>query len=248
MKYPKTIEPCPIVEAIIEIRYDSDFPGDAIFGSIYALLDLRKDFPRVEQQPITQIPELVRNQDENLKYQTCYVLSRDDALQLRIGPHSIVFACINKYVGWNTFFAFASDYVKNLLKINTFKRIERIGLRYVNLFQFSILPKTNLKVSMPSGEIVDDSLTMRIEKKDAPFVKIVQVSNTVGIQSPSFNGAGSLIDIDCISPNSIAPPFNEKSILDTIDIMHSQEKELFFQLLTADFIKSLNPKYEEEGK
>jgi uncharacterized protein (TIGR04255 family) len=101
---------------------------------------------------------------------------------------------------------------------------------------------------MPFGEITDDPLTMRIEKKDTPYVKIVQVSNTVEIQSPSFKGAGSLIDIDCISPNLITPPFNKKSILDAIDTMHSQEEELFFQLLTADFIKSLNPKYEEEGK
>jgi uncharacterized protein (TIGR04255 family) len=248
MKYPKTIEPCPIVEAIIELRYDSDFPGDAVFGSIYALLDLKKDFPRVEQQPITQIPEAVRNQDENLRYQTCYVLTKDDALQLRIGPHSIVFACINRYVGWDAFFAFASDYVRKLLKNNIFKRIERIGLRYVNLFQFSVLPKTNLKVSMPSGEIIGDSLTMRIEKKDTHFAKIVQVSNAVGIQSPSFKGTGSLIDIDCISPNLITPPFDEKSILDTIDTMHSREKEEFFRLLTTEFITSLNPKYGEESK
>jgi len=32
---PKSIETCPIIEAIFEIRFESTVPGDAIFGIIY---------------------------------------------------------------------------------------------------------------------------------------------------------------------------------------------------------------------
>lgn len=245
MRYPKKIVPCPIVEAIVEARYDSLIPSDAIFGAIYSLLDLAHDFGKIEQQPIMQLPEFVRNQDENLKYQPCYVLTKDN-LQLQIGPHSIAFACINKYIGWQSFSNFVKSYFEKLIAANIFNKIERIGLRYVNLFQYPILQKINLKVALPSEEITDESLTMRIEKKDPPFIKIIQISNSVGIQSISYNGSGSLIDIDCVYPVPFVQPFDTNALFDNIETMHNKEKDMFYQLLSPEFLKNLNPVYEEE--
>ena len=35
MKIPKRINPCPIIEAIVEIRFEANIPPDAVFGVIY---------------------------------------------------------------------------------------------------------------------------------------------------------------------------------------------------------------------
>jgi uncharacterized protein (TIGR04255 family) len=175
-------------------------------------------------------------------------MTKGDVLQLRIGPHSIVFACINNYIGWSSFSSFVNNYLNKIINANIFHKIERVGLRYVNLFQFSILRKVNLKVSLPNGDITDESLTMRLEKKEPPFIKIIQISNNVGVQSIAYNGLGSVIDIDCILPLSFSPPLDRQSLINNIECMHRKEKEAFYQLLSSDFLKSLNPVYLEENK
>ena len=37
IRLPEKINPCPILEAIVEIRFDSKVPHEAIFGIIYAI-------------------------------------------------------------------------------------------------------------------------------------------------------------------------------------------------------------------
>jgi len=59
MKIPKKIDPCPIVEAIVEIRFDSNLPGDAIFGVIYN--QFKEDYPKFTKLPILQLPEAIRS-------------------------------------------------------------------------------------------------------------------------------------------------------------------------------------------
>jgi uncharacterized protein (TIGR04255 family) len=66
MKLPKKISPCPIVEAIIEIRFDASLPGDAIFGIIYNML--KDEYTNLEKLPILELPDAIRTTDPNLMY------------------------------------------------------------------------------------------------------------------------------------------------------------------------------------
>ena len=45
MQIPKKITPCPILEAIVEIRFEPEEPDDAIFGIIYN--KFKKRFPKL---------------------------------------------------------------------------------------------------------------------------------------------------------------------------------------------------------
>ncbi len=42
VKLPKKISPCPILEGIVEFRFESPFPDDAIFGIMYK--EFKSDF------------------------------------------------------------------------------------------------------------------------------------------------------------------------------------------------------------
>ena len=61
MKIPKKITSCPLVETIVELRFESSLPPDAIFGVIYQ--KLKSDYPKVDKLPILQIPEEIRFKD-----------------------------------------------------------------------------------------------------------------------------------------------------------------------------------------
>ena len=61
-KLPFSIDPCPILEAIFEIRFESSFPGDAIFGIVYN--EFKDEFQEVEQLPVLQLPAAMRDQPQ----------------------------------------------------------------------------------------------------------------------------------------------------------------------------------------
>ena len=75
-RLPVSIQPCPIVEAIFEIRFESSYPRDAIFGIIYK--QFKDEFHKVIQLPVLQLPAAVREQDPNLKFTPHYKISADN--------------------------------------------------------------------------------------------------------------------------------------------------------------------------
>lgn len=50
MELPKKIDPCPIVDAIIEIRFSTNIHPSAVFGVIYN--EFKDKYPTVEKLPI----------------------------------------------------------------------------------------------------------------------------------------------------------------------------------------------------
>ena len=97
---PKKIAPCPIVEAILEIRFNSSLPEDAIFGVLYN--QFKDEYPKFEQLPILQLPAAVRSQDPNLRYSQHYKTMQDHFV-LQVGPRSFSISNVETYVGWETF-------------------------------------------------------------------------------------------------------------------------------------------------
>lgn len=241
--HPKTIDPCPIIESIVEIRYSSTLPGDAVFGFLYALLGLKDDFPKVEAQPILQIPELIRNQDDNLRYQAHYILSQGDSLQLKIGPKAIVFGCVNTYVGWDRYSAFIKKYLAKLNGTPLIDVVERIGLRYINLFKYEILDKIKMDISLSEEKISEGTMTLRLERKHGSMLEVFQIANNVGVQTAAYAGSGSTIDIDCIQPIMEKFDSSGDKLFKVIEQLHAQEKDSFYSVLRPEFVATLNPKY-----
>ena len=70
-RMPLRLEKCPLVDALIEIRFESSIIGSAIFGIIYNLI--RNDYKGpVTNLPILQVPEQIRKNDPNLKFKPLY--------------------------------------------------------------------------------------------------------------------------------------------------------------------------------
>ena len=97
MQLPKKITPCPIEEVVVEIRYESLLPAEAIFGVVYNALN--NSYPNLEPLPILQIPEFIRTQDPILIFQPHHRLRRDN-YSLQIGPKVISVVVGKEYPGW----------------------------------------------------------------------------------------------------------------------------------------------------
>ena len=139
VKLPKKIEPCPILEAVIELRFSTSFPHDAIFGIIYK--EFKDLYPKVEPLPILQLPEIVRREDKNLLYKPYYKLHSRDSYILQVGARMISLVRLAPYSGWREFserFRYIAKKVDELKIIDSYVRI---GIRYINEFEGNIFDK-----------------------------------------------------------------------------------------------------------
>ncbi len=239
-KLPRKISPCPIVEAVVELRFDSNIPSDAIFGIIYN--EIRTEFPKVEKLPILQVPEAIRSKDPNLIYQAHYAL-RQDKFIFKIGPKVLTFSNINKYMGWEILFPKVVAIIRKINETKVIENAERIGIRYVNLFKSSILEKIHLDIKLIGEDVVEGTTNLRTELTDGDYLKIINIGNNIKVTSKDYNGSGSLIDIDCIYEfsQSESDYFNEYEKV--INEGHEIEKRTFFSLLKDDFLAEFNPEY-----
>jgi uncharacterized protein (TIGR04255 family) len=234
-----------ITEALLELRFDSSFPPEAIFGIIYQIIS--KKYPNIQNVPlpILQLPEAIRNADPNFKYQPHNRLQKD-VCGFNIGPNVISFFVQKPYIGWDKWKPIITEILNELMNIEgLFKIIERIGLRYINLIDRSIFSVANINIKIIDKVLDNEQTNFRTEYTDGNYVKIVQIFNNANILVNNKPICGSLIDIDIIRDLRTISIQNFKSKMEEIlEESHNKEKILFFSLLKTDFLNELEPTYE----
>lgn len=236
VRLPKKIDPCPILEAIVELRFDSTFPNDAIFGIIYK--EFQDDYPNVEQLPILQLPEIVRKKDPNLNYKPCYKLHKNKEFVFQVGAKMVSLAMLKPYTGWELFSKKLHDHIERIGSLNILKSYSRIGIRYINGFDCNVFEKINLSVDMDSQSLTHFDTSMRLDIPTGSFTSALNIVNNAQVTKANGVCKGSIIDIDTFQENPTG------DINDLLEVGHVEEKKLFFTLLKQDFIKQeLNPEY-----
>lgn len=234
MKLPKAIEPCPILDALFEIRFTPRIHPSAVFGMIYNIL--QEDFPKVENLPILQLPEAVRAADPNFKFKPHYRIS-NQSFVTQIGPDVLTISSFPKYAGWNEFSKQIFRILDRVEKAGIIDSVIRIGIRYINFFDNDIFKNIDLKIFIRGNNIAYKNTIVRTEIEQRAFKNSLQVANNANHN----NKLGSIIDIDTSTESNLNNFFVNKEILTNSG--HTIEKELFFSLLKNDFLKTLNPTY-----
>ncbi len=146
MTLPKQINPSPINQAVVEIRFNSSLPSDAVFGVVYN--KLKDSYKSAEQLPILQIPEAVRNNDPNLIYQPHYKLLKEH-YAFQVGPKVISLAITEqKYTTWESYYDEIQSVFEKIKEIDFIDNVLRVGLRYINFFADDILKNLNISIKI----------------------------------------------------------------------------------------------------
>lgn len=237
VKLPKKVDPCPILQAIVELRFDSTLPNDAIFGIIYK--EFQDDYPNVEELPILQLPEIVRKQDPNLLYKPNYRLSKNEEFVFQVGAKMVSLAINKPYTGWQLFSEKLHNHIERVDSLNLSNSYSRIGIRYINGFDCNMFEKINLSVDMGSQSLMHFDTSMRSNIPTGHFTSALNIVNYAQVTKTTTEVCkGSIIDIDTFQENPTG------DINDLLEAGHVEEKKLFFTLLKQDFVKQeLNPEY-----
>jgi uncharacterized protein (TIGR04255 family) len=244
---PTYLENCPIVDAVVEIRFSSGVARQAIFGIAYnALSDYAT---KIEELPITQLPQAIIDNDPNLKFKPHYRLTGDSQFAINIGPDVLNVSPLlasNGYPGWEKFYDAISKVYSLLQPTKVIGSVRRLGIRYTNFFNdLELFHKLNLDVRYNKEALPYKKTLIRTEIELGGFQNTLQVSNDATRQEPKKAiQYGSIIDIDTHKN------YNEGTNLEfllkdggDISAGHDVEKILFWNLLNEKFKTELKPHF-----
>ncbi len=235
MQLPKRISPCPIIDAIVELRFESKISASVIFSRIYNEID--SEFPKVDTLPVMNIPENIRKSDPNLRYQPHYKLIGEKYI-VQIGPEMISFSCSPEYAGWENFSKTIYNLIKSLHKEKIVDNVTRFGFRYVNFFpMLDVFENIEFNMKLNQKDFTPKNSLIRAEIESENYISTLQISNS----AVKNNVKGSIIDIDVIPIFDLKNFFNDS--ISIVEGAHNTEKELFFKLLKPEFLRTLNPEY-----
>jgi uncharacterized protein (TIGR04255 family) len=143
------------------------------------------------------------------------------------------------------FFTFISNLLDKIKSTKVIHLPERIGVRYINFFEYSIISKLNAHFEIKGRTIEDEGTNFRTEYTDQDITVVTQISNNVQVGINNIQKQGSLVDIDCIHNFNTGSNSNDQDFTNIIQNCHNKEKETFFGLLRTDFLATLSPEFEE---
>jgi uncharacterized protein (TIGR04255 family) len=238
VKIPKKIE-SPITEAVFQVRFVKNFPGDALYGILFEIF---KKFPNVNSQalPVLQIPQQMRDADPNLLYQP-YYRAIDNNFIFSVGPQTIIFSSLQPYSGWSAWIGFMDPILDFIKKTEIIRKVEGIGLRTIDIFDKNIFEYINAGINICGNKILSRPSSFFSEFEQDNLRMRLNVGNTANIDGVLTDK--SLVDIDCIYPLSCDGDTFFVKYKEIRDKMHLANKKVFFGLLQEPLIQSMNPEY-----
>ncbi len=240
---PKKLKQDAIVEALLEIRFDSNEQSEIVIGRL-SDSKLWSGYT-VSRLASANLPENIREADAGLKYQPVLERrSQQSADSVRIGSHVLSYHVYAPYIGWNEFqlklnavVALLFDKVPNVI-------IRRLGFRYVNFLvsdkhEISDFADLALRVELKGEEKMDGiSLTLDANLSDNHQSISRVVDNKflpIEIIPKNFVCA---IDVDIFTPADYSTS-TVNEVYSWLHQAHIYEKEAFFSFLTKDTIDNL---------
>ena len=234
------IDPCPIVEAILEIRFVTSESWPTLPGLLFARI--RDRYPEQKDLPLTQVPDELRRREPAFTYQPLIQFLSPGDFLIQFGPRVVsLVSKAKEYPGWPALEKEMTWLVSELQKIGFVSEGERLGVRYINFFSFDIFEKLELEVSTGKKRLAGElSVTSVLTRP--PLTSRLLVANSATLGTGDGARSGSVLDVDVwlgsldfdLFENGL-PKFGEA---------HHFEKQIFFGLLKPDFLATLNPVYE----
>lgn len=238
-RLPARIDPCPILEAAFELRFTTHETWLVLPGLVKGLLEGR--YPEQVVLPLDEMPEPVRKMIPGSVFLP-HCQFRSDTFCINLGPQMIGL-CIQpgKYPGWSAVQAELEWLLGKVLAAGFMDEGERLGVRYGDFFTIDIFQHIDLSIAVNQQDIGDDERQFTTVFKDGPMSIRLMLANSVVTPTPDGPRQGSLLDVD-VSFGALDFDL-DNTVMERFVQAHAATKQLFFGLITEDFLKTLNPQY-----
>lgn len=245
--YPRKLSRDPIVEAIAEFRYSlagQSGSGKLMLGYLYSRL--KEKFGKLEDLPASQFPSQLKAIDPNLSYVPEYRLVGQEGMLL-VSDRSVAVAAATPYPGWNEFKRLVLDVWNCMRESGLVGTAERVSVKYVNLIESppaqDHIRLVDIRLSIGQKTLTAEPIMIRTEFTRDRQTRILQlVSQAISQKSgTSETRNGLVVDIDSIYMGPFDDFWGEAESL--LELVHRDEKDLFFELLTEETVRDYGPEF-----
>jgi uncharacterized protein (TIGR04255 family) len=238
-RMPTRINPCPILEAILEIRFVTREDWSVLPGLLYN--QIRDRYPDKRNLPLSQIPEDIRRSNADLVYKPLlqFVGKR---FMIQFGPRVVSLAVGRDYPGWGQIHNEMTWLLQKLAAATFIAESERLGMRYIDFFSGDVFPNLIIRTFVGDRVLSGPEMTLtKVLRKDS-FTARLLLSNSAFVAAGNESLPGSVIDTDVwLGPNDFELFENG---IDRFSAAHQLNKSIFFGLLKPDFLATLSPNYQ----
>ena len=233
----------PIIDAVFDIWFESKMPSETLLGIIVENIE---SYKKIQSLPLLQLPKDIRLMDPNLKHQALYeILPIDDKpYKIVLGHNSLGIALRGEYQGWDeSFFPEIKKLYRKIFEKDLIEKITRCGLRYVDFFQDENIYKTGkVSVTINANDAADSTqkILLKMEKEiDDNIAMAVVIDNKAIVKKfpENIEQNGSIIDIASFVKNE--EYFNKENFFETIDKLHTKNKDYFKEVANDELIRQL---------
>lgn len=232
-----------IVEAILELRFETDNIGEVIIGRLNDL-DHWSEYT-TSRFGTADIPDSIREKEHSLRYQPLIQRrSPDGSNMARFGNHVFSFHLYSPYPGWEEFNTKLKTIIIDIFQNIKDIKVTRIGFRYVNFLQASTHHVNNLddlsfNLKIGNG-VFNDNLNLAFQSKPTDSHSVqTRIATPNYVEGPSIpDDIVCAIDVDVFTPDGYVET-NVESVIDWVNHAHDFEKQAFFSLFPDTLIEKL---------
>jgi len=239
---PKKIKNDAIVEALLEIKFDSDDLNEVIVGRLSDLA-LWSNYTSTRLN-VSNIPEAIRDSDTNLRYEPVIERKSQDSLNtVKIGSHVISYHVYAPYPGWETFLPKLISIIESLYDKTTNLTVRRLGLRYINFIRSTKhylhgINELSLKVLLQDEQVSEGINLAYFTKHSDQHGVLLRLASPEFVDAIKPEDTVCVADVDVFTPNEFSTQ-NLQVVKDWISSAHKIEKESFFSLIPSDVLEKL---------
>jgi uncharacterized protein (TIGR04255 family) len=248
---PKRLRKEPLLEAVWELRFQSD--SDAVEGILPGIIlgQLQGVFEAPVRLPAADIPPAARAQQPIFNYAPAFRLSGKNAhscYDIQIGPRAVTLNCRRPYPGWNKFKAEILKLAGIVRKTGLIAVVERFSLKYVDLIPAAApdyLSPLNGEFRIGGHHLGRSPLQVQSQLPYGDFIHILTLLLPARVEGQNLNAEGLLIDIDTVYPAASEEFWD--GFEQRLDAAHDSNHRLFFDILKQETVELLEPEFDRGG-
>jgi len=241
----------PLIDVVCAVKFEADVSASTLLpGLLLSSEPTSGQGIRVEPLPAAQIPQIVRDQNQNLQNVPLMRIVNDERFPILIGDRTLAVSCKIPYAGWIEFKEAIHSVFSILERANFIKKIENHSLKYVNLLAgkgtASSLSKLNLRIDIAGYELDQETTMLRAEIRDQSFLHITTIVSPATTKiSDGSNIIGTIVDIDTQRHQDFADIKEfSRQLPELLEQIHDANKAFFFSLLSDSCLRELEARYD----
>lgn len=226
---PKSISPCNLVDAFIEFQFETNYNSNWLLYNVLQSID-------PDTKIFLKIP-YVDTEGNN----TSDFFYTDRQIRFFIINNRIDFNIVTEYPGWDAYF---SKIVAILDILSKFVEFKDIRMNYISKWPLSILDNIDGEVCFKQFKkrFQGTEVNFKAERRSEDGLYVTKATVSLKDLITIDSEVCSIVDLNLTLR---IPQLSETSNFDTAVIsllsIHDDEKNMFFRLLSEDFVKRLNP-------